>query len=928
VESCPIQHDDDIVTLRLIDGPAPRGPEQIAVLGKAENSETHGFLSYGYSPILEYRATRADGRILGSVEPPAGKILHADPIQISSQQIDHGMSGAAVLDTEINLVIGLIAARNFPKSWLKADIAYAVDTKVLTFDPFCFALREEALPLRPAPLIRIDVPKATASVQKKLYPAWNNAPPSITEWVGRVDLLKAITNNWIDLKEHVTGLIGFGGEGKSSLARRWIDDLLKDTTSPQPDGIFWWGFYDRPSVDEFFESALNYLSGGNIELTRRYPSSSARVHLLAGMLYGGRYLFILDGLEGLQNQEGDQFGLLKNNDLREFLQFFASPTHNSFCLVTSRVPLLDMMEYTTYQHHDVERLSAADGRALLKKLGVKGTDAELDKVVADWDGHALTLSLIGSYIADQYGGDISHIKDLPTPTAGEPRYKRVHRILMRYDEHLSDEEKAFLKIFSAFRIPVDKTAVDDVFRAKPKEEPDKPIAINTSIVALDESAFEEMVKRLADYRILRYDLRTGKCNTHPLIRSHYYDLLLTGDHSQAVDVHRLLKEYYLVQAEDMQDNPTLDDLKPLIEAVHHACQSGSYYDALIILWERIYRRNEFYLYGKLGAYETDLAILQEFFPDGDTFQDPLVSSPDCMSWILSETGNCFMGVGLLEMVEQFLERANFILLNITKDRYNASKSYQNLSDLYASQGKLDRSIEAGRIALKLSIHAEDKAYECYSNAHQAFAEHLRGDLVAASEDFKKAEILEQVINHTIYLLGYRGIQHADHLIRIGNPAYAREVTKVNLAISEVDQWLNIISRCHRMLGDLDVNDEDHNNARKHYYEAIKIAREITYRQVLIEALLARGKWAAKHLKIAREAFSDLEEALNYATTGGFRILEADIRIALAWAHLAAGDKKKARAEALYAKQMSEEMSYYWGKKDADEVLAEIEKASL
>ena len=98
---------------------------------------------------------------------------------------------------------------------------------------------------------------------------------------------KIITNDWIDSKKRVTGLIGFGGEGKSSLARRWIDDLLKDTTSPQPDGIFWWGFYDRPSVDEFFEAALNYLSGGNADLARRYPSSSARVHLLAGMLHGG-----------------------------------------------------------------------------------------------------------------------------------------------------------------------------------------------------------------------------------------------------------------------------------------------------------------------------------------------------------------------------------------------------------------------------------------------------------------------------------------------------------------------------------------------------------------------------------------------------------------------------------------------------------------
>jgi hypothetical protein len=335
VEGYPIRHDDDIVTLKLIDGPAPIGPEQIAILGAADHSEGHAFLSYGYSPLLEYRGTRAEGKILGSVEPPTSKVLLADPIQISSQQIDHGMSGAAVLDTKLNLVIGLIAARNFPKTWLKADIAFAVDAKVLTFDPFCFKLREEPLPLRPAPSFWIKFPKVTKSAYKKLDPAWNNAPTSLVEWVGRTDLLKSITGVWRDSKKRIIGLIGFGGEGKSSLARRWIDDLLHDTALPQPDGIFWWGFYDRPSVDEFFKAAINFLTGGNVDLVRRYPSSSARVHLLAGMLHGGRYLFVLDGLEVLQHQEDDQFGLLKSNDFRQFMQFFAAPDHNSFCLVTS-----------------------------------------------------------------------------------------------------------------------------------------------------------------------------------------------------------------------------------------------------------------------------------------------------------------------------------------------------------------------------------------------------------------------------------------------------------------------------------------------------------------------------------------------------------------------------------------------------------------
>jgi hypothetical protein len=58
---------------------------------------------------------------------------------------------------------------------------------------------------------------------------------------------------------------------------------------------------------------------------------------------------------------------------------------------------------------------------------------------------------------------------------------------------------------------------------------------------------------------------------------------------------------------------------------------------------------------------------------------------------------------------------------------------------------------------------------------------------------------------------------------------------------------------------------------------------------------------------------------EYATAGGYRIYEADIRIALAWLHRARGDASAAQAEATRARQMSEEMGYYWGKVDAEEI---------
>ncbi len=79
--------------------------------------------------------------------------------------------------------------------------------------------------------------------------------------------------------------------------------------------------------------------------------------------------------------------------------------------------------------------------------------------------------------------------------------------------------------------------------------------------------------------------------------------------------------------------------------------------------------------------------------------------------------------------------------------------------------------------------------------------------------------------------------------------------------------------------------------------ALNLARGIQKRDVLIEALLARGRWYAKFMDDAPNAFNDLNEALGYALEGGYRIYEADIRVGLAWAHLREGDLRQARSEA-------------------------------
>ena len=223
-------------------------------------------------------------------------------------------------------------------------------------------------------------------------------------------------------------------------------------------------------------------------------------------------------------------------------------------------------------------------------------------------------------------------------------------------------------------------------------------------------------------------------------------------------------------------------------------------------------------------------------------------------------------------------------------------------------------------ALNIARRIQDKPNEKRMLAWQAWIAHLDGDLHRAAFIFDQAEKLENELTSGIYLYNLYGIQHADHLRRILFSNYARAITDTNLQYCERNQWTFLVSQCHRVLGDLDSDSGDHDSARGHYDFALKIARSIQKRNVLIEILLARGRWAAKHTKDSNAAFADLNEALDYCAKSGYRIYEADVRVALAWAYLANDENQKAKESAERALQMSQEMGYHWGKVDAEEVL--------
>ncbi|MDA1049984.1 MAG: DUF4062 domain-containing protein [Planctomycetota bacterium] len=213
-------------------------------------------------------------------------------------------------------------------------------------------------------------------------------------------------------RPHVITFVALGGEGKTSLVAKWAAELAHENW-PGCDAVFAWSFYSQgtreqvaASSDLFLKEALVFF--GDAELANSAQGAFDKGRRLAQLVGQQRALLILDGLEPLQySPTSPTPGELKDQGIAALLKGL-SANSNSLCVVTTRYSIPDLRAYwqATASEHELKSLSVEAGVDLLQRLGVKGTQEEFEKLVADVKGHALTLNLLGSYLHDAHAGDI------------------------------------------------------------------------------------------------------------------------------------------------------------------------------------------------------------------------------------------------------------------------------------------------------------------------------------------------------------------------------------------------------------------------------------------------------------------------------------------------------------------------------------------
>jgi hypothetical protein len=512
-------YDDDVALLQLVEGPFPLPDSQVAILGHGADSGDNRFSSFGFRPLDDYKDglwTKGEVRHLVPV-PANGKRYLMELLQISSEEINQGMSGSAILDISRNLVSGIITEAYNSASGQDHATAWAVNASILAQPPFNLPVRKSPLPRKQDIIFPYTLEAIRRMANPKPGSRLYHIPTQLSEWVGRHRLLARLDDDWQDERTRISSIIGVGGEGKTSLVRYWLEQLLHTPSLPQPDGVFWWSFENDPDVEHFFQALRDFLWNGSFaDSITPDEMMNEPERLLPAMLGAGRYLLILDGLELHQLEGSNNYGVLISEQLREFLRYAATLPHQSLCILTSRAPVTDLFVYATFTQHMLRPLRPDEGVALLRHLGVMGEENILLAVVEKWGGYAIVLHFLGTLLKKDFEGDIKAVEKISMHLSStDSSNERLQKILGYYEHVFNPSEQALLRLCATFRASIPFDALSQIQKRIDGDE-------IPELSALKGKNLEQQLLHLLAYGILRRNEQQEEYTLHSLSRNYVF----------------------------------------------------------------------------------------------------------------------------------------------------------------------------------------------------------------------------------------------------------------------------------------------------------------------------------------------------------------------------------------------------------------------
>lgn len=568
---------------------------------------------------------------------------------------------------------------------------------------------------------------------------------------GREEELAALDQLAHDPTKKVLTIVAFGGVGKTSLVIEWLNRQAAKNWE-RWERVFDWSFFsqgtrekgDTASAEGFVAEALRFF--GDEAMAQSAGSPWDKGARLAQLIARRRTLLVLDGVEPLQHPPGPSAGELKDPALATLLKSLAR-SNSGLCIVTTRERVADLAPFrdTTAPEWLLDHLSISAGVDLLSELGVRGTAAEFQQLVEKVKGHALTLNLLGRYLAKAHRGDISksdQVKFAKADAATQGGY--AFKTIGAYESWLSeggeegDRQLAVLRVLGLFDRPADAGCMA-ALRSKPIIDD-----LTEPLVGLDDDDWNLTLSSLSDCGLvsIQPDQSTIRnpqfaIDAHPLIREYFAKQLRENKpESWQVANGRLYEHLRGTTKEGPQ--PTLEDLRPLYQAVAHGCKAGLQAEVFRDLFDpRILRGDQTYVISRLGAFGIHLGGVSCFFEKQWTKVAEQLPADD-QAKLFKEAAICLQALGRLREASVAMQEG---LDNCVRreDWEFAATFALDLSLLDLTLGEVNQALSLATQSVKYARRSAKPISKMITQVIHGHALHQSGNRTKAEKHFNWIE---------------------------------------------------------------------------------------------------------------------------------------------------------------------------------------------
>jgi tetratricopeptide (TPR) repeat protein len=737
-------------------------------------------------------------------------------------------------------------------------------------------------------------------------------PTSGPDLFGREAELKMLDDAWANPDANIIAFVAWGGVGKTALVNHWLKQRMARGSYRGAERVYGWSFYSQgvseraASADLFFEKALIWF--GDKDPTQGSPWDKGE--RLARYIRQTRTLLILDGLEPLQHPPGPQEGRLKDAALQALLVELAAE-QAGLCVISTRERVGDLVEFenATVIQHELEHLSPQSGAQLLRSLKVSGDDDELEQAAKEYAGHALALTLLGSYLADVCGGDIRRRNEIESLEEDARHGRHAERVMRAYEKWLGGGvELSALRLLGLFDRPADAACIA-ALRAAPAIS-----GLTEAFQGLKEREWRQALAKLRRIKLLGAASANDPdaLDAHPLVREHFRRQLKREMPDAWREANNRLYEHLKRMAKEFPD--TIEEMSPLYAAVSHGCAAGKHQEALNEVYERrIQRWSEHFNSKILGAVGANLTALSGFF--AILWEQPVAGLTDAgKAFVLAGAGSLLRALGRLQEAAQPMQAG--LEGYIARENWKpAANTASNLSELYLIIGDLPQALNLAQQSVKLADHSDDEFQRLSKRATLAYALHQAGRIEEAAVTFREAEAIQERQQPAYPLLySMQGFWYCDLLIGQRQVQEVKERVARALEIAKRKNWLvNIaldnLSLARAFLLEAQQVGMGDMQAAEFFQRAVDGLRQAGRMDELPRGLLARAELHRVRGDYAR-AERDLAEAFRIATRGGMGLHLADYHLESARLHLAQGNRDKASEHLATAREMIERMGYH------------------